>query len=217
MPLFFDTETTGLPIDYKAHVHDVNNWPRLVQLAWIAFDGSGKEVASRNHIITPISFEIPEAASDIHGITQEMAVMQGIPIQRALGEFWVAVQMSHILVGFNVNFDRKVTGAEFIRSGMEEVYEHMKTMDRYCTMFKSTNICKIPQVGRGGYKWPKLQELHKYLFDEEFDGAHDALADVRATARCYFEIVDNDLEAKSKIYKPTYEQALESVRRASNC
>jgi DNA polymerase III epsilon subunit-like protein len=194
MHLFFDTETTGLPKDYRAHVHDVDNWPRLVQLAWVAFDGAGEEMASRSHIITPISFKIPKEASDINGVTQERAVMEGIPIMRALGEFRVAVQMSHILVGHNINFDRKVTGAEFIRFGMEDTYEHMKTMERYCTMFKSTKICKIPQVGRGGYKWPKLQELHKHLFDEEFDGAHDALADVRATARCYFEIKDNNLD-----------------------
>jgi hypothetical protein len=28
-------------------------------------------------------------------------------------------------------------------------------------------------------------ELHKFLFEEEFDGAHDALNDIRATRRCY--------------------------------
>lgn len=33
MYLFFDTETTGLPKNWKAPVSDLNNWPRLVQLA----------------------------------------------------------------------------------------------------------------------------------------------------------------------------------------
>jgi hypothetical protein len=35
MYLFFDTETTGLPKSWKAPVTDVNNWPRLVQLAFL--------------------------------------------------------------------------------------------------------------------------------------------------------------------------------------
>jgi hypothetical protein len=37
MYLFFDTETTGLPKNYKAPVTDLNNWPRLVQLAWLFY------------------------------------------------------------------------------------------------------------------------------------------------------------------------------------
>lgn len=39
-----------------------------------------------------------------------------------------------------------------------------------------------------GFNGPILQELHNHLFNEDFDGAHDALADVKATARCFFEL-----------------------------
>lgn len=35
--LFIDTETTGLPKEYDAPYTDIDNWPRLVQLAWIVF------------------------------------------------------------------------------------------------------------------------------------------------------------------------------------
>lgn len=35
MYLFFDTETTGLPGSWSAQATDLENWPRLVQLAWI--------------------------------------------------------------------------------------------------------------------------------------------------------------------------------------
>jgi hypothetical protein len=41
MYLFFDTETTGLPKNWKAPVTDLNNWPRLVQLAFLLFDNNG--------------------------------------------------------------------------------------------------------------------------------------------------------------------------------
>lgn len=38
--------------------------------------------------------------------------------------------------------------------------------------------------------WPRLRELHKYLFRKEFSDAHDAMADVKAVARCFWEMRD---------------------------
>ena len=40
---FFDTETTGLPRDWNAPLRDLDNWPRLVQLAWLLCDEAGLE------------------------------------------------------------------------------------------------------------------------------------------------------------------------------
>ena len=45
----------------------------------------------------------------------------------------------------------------------------------------------INKWGKPG-KWPKLEELHIKLFGCNFEGAHDALDDVRATAKCFFEL-----------------------------
>ena len=47
MYLFFDTETTGLPKRWNAPVTDLENWPRLVQLAWIMYDDRGNMLESR--------------------------------------------------------------------------------------------------------------------------------------------------------------------------
>ena len=55
-----------------------------------------------------------------------------------------------------------------------------------CTMKSSTNYCKLP--GKKGFKSPRLAELHQILFGEGFDNAHNALADVEATARCFWEL-----------------------------
>ena len=41
MYLIFDTETTGLPLNWKAPLTDFNNWPRMVQLAWQIHDKTG--------------------------------------------------------------------------------------------------------------------------------------------------------------------------------
>ncbi len=42
---------------------------------------------------------------------------------------------------------------------------------------------------RKGYKSPKLEELYKFLFKEDIINAHNAAADVDATARCFFELL----------------------------
>jgi hypothetical protein len=41
MYLFIDTETTGLPKNYKAPLHDLSNWPRLIQIAWLLYNSTG--------------------------------------------------------------------------------------------------------------------------------------------------------------------------------
>ena len=53
-------------------------------------------------------------------------------------------------------------------------------------MKSSTNFCRIP--GNYGFKWPKLSDLHIKLFGKDFDEAHNALADIRATADCFWEL-----------------------------
>ena len=51
MYLFFDTETTGLPKNWQAPIHDTDNWPRMVQLAWVATDDNGEVLSGQNYII----------------------------------------------------------------------------------------------------------------------------------------------------------------------
>jgi DNA polymerase-3 subunit alpha len=74
MFLIFDTETTGLPKNYKAPVSDSDNWPRMVQLAWQLHDVDGKLITAKNFIVKPNGFDIPIGVSNIHGITTERAL-----------------------------------------------------------------------------------------------------------------------------------------------
>ena len=87
------------------------------------------------------------------------------------------------MIAHNMKFDEKILGAEFLRMGHPD---HIEIKPRECTMLSSTNFCGIP--GPYGNKWPKLQELHARLFNEGFDDAHNALADVRVCSKCYFEL-----------------------------
>lgn len=188
MYLFFDTETTGLPKNYNAPVKDVDNWPRLVQLAWILAGADGKTVEQFNCIVKPDGWVITEQASAIHGITQAMAEKDGIPVAEALKRFARLLYDKGVtLVAHNIDFDYKVVGAELERLGWPVGFGSTPMI---CTMKASTEFCRIPSMnGYKTFKWPKLQELHRKLFALEFKEAHNAAADIQATARCFFELV----------------------------
>ena len=48
MYLIFDTETTGVPHNKTAPLTDLDNWPRLVQIAWQLHDEKGKLLNQEN-------------------------------------------------------------------------------------------------------------------------------------------------------------------------
>jgi len=182
--LIFDTETTGLPVDWKAPISNLDNWPRLVQIAWFHCDNSGNILTDSNYTVKPQGFTIPEDAIEVHGISTEMATSEGIDLKTVLIEFSKAISQSNFLVAHNLNFDEKIVGAEFLRVN---VNNQLSMIPKICTMEMSINYCKLPG-NYGKYKWPSLSELHYKLFDEYFDEAHDAAVDVKACANCFFEL-----------------------------
>ncbi|MCK4822288.1 3'-5' exonuclease [bacterium] len=180
MYLFFDTETTGLPKDWNA---PADQFPRLVQLAWLTYTPNGHLLNSGDVIIKPEGFEIPEEASNIHGITNKMAINYGEDLKKLLHFFKTKLDDATHIIGHNLSYDRKIIRGELIRCGIE--YDSSEKV-KICTMHSATKYCKLE--GKRGYKWPKLQELHTKLFGKEFEGAHDAMADIRATAKCFWEL-----------------------------
>ena len=93
------------------------------------------------------------------------------------------VEKSKFIVAHNISFDEKIIEAEFLRKRVQSDFSQKRKL---CTMKSSTNYCKIS--GAYGYKWPKLSELHIKLFGVDFEGAHNALADIHATKKCFWEM-----------------------------
>ena len=181
---FFDTETTGLPRQWKAPVEDLDNWPRMIQLAWLLYDEDGNEIIRSNDIVKPEGFRIPKAASAIHGITTEKAMEEGVELGDVLRKFTYALDGADYLVAHNIEFDDKIVGAELLR---KEMHSDFFTHKRICTMKSSIRFCALP--GKySKYKNPSLTQLYTKLFDQGFDDAHDALADVVACAEAFFEL-----------------------------
>ena len=185
MYLVFDTETTGLPRDWNAPLSDLDNWPRVVQVAWQLHAADGSLVEACDFLVQPDGFNIPFGAEDIHGISTELARTEGLAAAEVMAKLRDALARAEFMVGHNLKFDLNALGAEFLRLGWDESWITKPVLD---TMTPQTAaLVGIP--GRGGFKPAKLGELHAKLFGQAFAEAHNATADVEATARCFWELV----------------------------
>lgn len=192
--LFIDTETTGLPLNNNLPYTDLKNWPYLVQVALIIEDDNYGILAKRNIILKPDGYTIPESATKIHGISNEIAVKNGEDRDKVISFLDLALYKSDIIIGHNVSFDLNVIKSEIIRiKGIENALFKKKKHIVIDTMKMGRNICKIPNLSFHTRlslpnKYPKLDELYYKLFNKHFNNQHDAMADVQATYDCYYEL-----------------------------
>lgn len=197
MFLIFDTETTGLPRNYNAPLSDSENWPRVVQIAWQLHDVTGKLISSNSIIVKPEGFTIPFNAAQVHGITTERALAEGSDLQQVMYEFVEAVKQTKYLCGHNIEFDLSIVGAEFHRLGMSNFFEGKPVIDTKSDPV--TEFCAIPGGKGGKFKWPKLEEVYRKLFNAGFEEAHNAAFDVEATAKAFFELLKRSILKVSEL------------------
>jgi DNA polymerase-3 subunit alpha len=196
MIFIFDTETTGLPIDKNAPISDLNNWPRMVQFSGQLHELDGNLVTHFDCLIIPEGYNIPFNAEKIHGISTMKATEKGIPLEEALEKINNLLAKATIIAGHNLEFDIKIIAAEFFRKQIENQIFQKKILD---TQLSSVQFCALPGGKGGSFKYPKLEELHQKLFNKGFDEAHNAIADVEATARCFFELVKHKIITDAEI------------------
>jgi DNA polymerase III epsilon subunit-like protein len=175
MYLFLDTETTGItPQD------------RVVSICCAFYDPQGRALSVIDTLIRPEGFEIPWGATAVHGITTQQALEEGRELAATLDAIddEILLRSPAVLVGHNVSFDIAMVGRECSRKRRPDRISGMRA---FCTMKGTANLCRLP--GKyGSYKWPKLDELHRFVFGKAIHGAHGARADVEACARCFFEL-----------------------------
>lgn len=184
--LFFDIETNGLAKVQYGSYQDLDNWPRLVQIAWILTDADGGIISQAAHLIQPDKWQIPVKEFWIkHGFSTKKSLLEGVPIYPVLEEFIEAKKEADILVSHNLSFDHGVVWSEILRAGLTP-----KTgMKKFCTMKNSVDLVKTRRSNGMGYGWPKLSELHEHLFGQPPSQSHDAMADVRCVYRCFFRML----------------------------
>ena len=61
-------------------------------------------------------------------------------------------------------------------------------------MLSTVNLCKIQFYKNSkNYKFPKLDELYSFLFNEKREKSHDALSDTNDMIKCYYELISKKI------------------------
>lgn len=187
--LVFDTETTGLVDSKKLPSHP--SQPHLVQLCCLLYD-EYDELRSQCALIVkpPEGVLIPKEATDVHGITTEMANDLGVPLSVAVAVYTNMRAQVDIQVAHNIEFDVIVMNAALHR--LQAKPRHPGPAKRFCTMRElatTVNLPPTPKMVAAGFKKnkpPNLSEAIMHCFGETLEGAHDALIDAAGAARLYF-------------------------------
>lgn len=175
--MVFDTETSGIPpksaqpCDFEKY-----NDARLIELAYIIYDNDVK-VLEKTMIVKP-DFEISN--SDIHGITKQFALDNGIPISDVMESFYRDVMPVDVLVGHNVSFDISIMLSESHRLGRSDVIDKINKCEMVCTLEKSRKY-----FGTTTNTGLTLSNVYMKLFGEAPGVVHRALDDVILCSKCY--------------------------------
>ena len=203
--IVFDTETTGLPLHRNSSIYKTNEWPHIIQLSYMVYNENTHEIIVNinDYISINDNIKITNESYEKHKITKEYLKENGIPIVEALTKFKKYMELCHVIVGHNVSFDKRMVLVESIR---HKIQLNMK--ETFCTMKNSIELCKIEAINENNemyYKYPKLEELHYYLFNTNVKNLHDASIDILVCMRCYFKIMfDYDILRKNRELRYIY-------------
>lgn len=196
MKLFFDTETTG--------IRRGGFIPRVVQIGALLTDDEGRTRAELNLILFPKGFDVPVDASNVHGMTTEICQQFGINREIGLHAFFELVDLADTIVAHNIEYDLDLLDIEIRAYNGDHTTKDLwqSALDKsqkFCTMLNSRDTLCLPLSAAQAsffadkgidqkYKNPRLQEAYQHFFQKDFEGAHDAMADVRACRDVFFEL-----------------------------
>lgn len=179
MDIIADTETTGLTRLSFANKLNYKQWPRMVQVAW-ALVKDGAITERHCLLVRPDDHRISRTATQIHGITHEEAMKNGVSVQHALSQINADFARSRAVIAHNIQFDLGIVLSEAFRAGIEINLPEK----RICTVHIGRQyLVKAKGLKHGGY--PKLSYLYESLFGFRFTGKHDAANDLNACFHVY--------------------------------
>lgn len=194
MYLIYDTETTGF---YNPKVEATSpQQARICSLAAVLLNEQLEEVEHMHTLIKPSGYwNMGSGAFAKHGISKERCEQEGENLLLVLANFFMLEEKAQHRMAYNIEFDDNMLGVEVSNACAPLMRKHVEPL---CIMEACTPICRLPyKNGRRNYgrefKWPKLEEAYNHFFNEPLTNAHDALADVRATARIFKHLVTEKL------------------------
>jgi DNA polymerase-3 subunit epsilon len=196
--LFFDFETTGLPVWKEPSGGD--NQPHIVEVYAELVDSETRETIEAFHALgKPNGWTIPQdVIDDVHGITNERALAEGIPEVEIAQKMIEMKKCAGLRVGHGVNFDDRIMRIALKRFLDDDSYpkgqqpsDIWKSGEKFCTMWKSRAIWGLPKIA-------KLGMLYEERYKEPLKGAHSAMVDVHGCKRLYFDLVSSESQAEKK-------------------
>ncbi|WP_050466335.1 3'-5' exonuclease [Herbaspirillum chlorophenolicum] len=195
--LFYDTETTGLPL-FREPSEDPRQ-PHIFQLAADLVDiDTRKTIASMSQLIKPTGWIIPPDVEALTGVSTERAAMFGQPVDDVLDMFFGMWSMAtNGRIAHNEQFDARLVRIAAMRHRNTEFADYWKAGEAFCTCTASTAIVNLPpspamvKAGRNNPKQPKLAEAYEFFTGQPLLNAHDAGADVAACRVIYFELIEH--------------------------
>lgn len=180
--LFLDTETTGLVTKST----DFMGQPGICQLGAVRLvnsfsdeNGNPSEWVEDGHIdclVNPEHVKWHDDAIKTHGITPDRVrdAPTFFEIGPMLAQFTVGCEVWY---GYNAKFDQDVVWYQLLKYGLERNFPWPPV----CVDVMQIAARKMEMQGKRGIKNPSLSEAYHHFFGKPFDGAHNALADIRAT------------------------------------
>ncbi len=194
--LFFDTETTGLPL-YDQPSDDPRQ-PHIVQLGALLVDlDSRRELSCIDVIVKPDDWTIPDDVAAIHGISTEHAMDAGIPESMAV-DMLLALWANRTRIGHNESFDARIIRIALKRfvdprnpDATTPMSDQWKAGVSECTQRVATPLLTTHRKAKGlKGKTCSLAEAHELLLGRPIEHAHSAIADARSCMDVYFAIKD---------------------------
>jgi DNA polymerase-3 subunit epsilon len=178
----FDLETTGVDVDTA----------RIVTACVAVIDGSGQRPPETMTWLVNPGTDIPEQATEIHGITTDHAHEYGRPASECVGEIALALfRANGPIVAFNACYDLTVLDREMRRHSIGvQLPDRLQVIDPF-VLDKH-----IDRYRKGSRKLADTCDLYGVRLDGAHDASHDAIAAARVAwriAQRYPEIAEMPL------------------------
>lgn len=195
--LAFDTETSGLPDWKKPLEHDAQ--PFVLEFGFIFAEDRRPLMKGSVYVNWfPFDVQIHPKAAEANGLTTTFLEQVGVTPRAVFNLIGQMLAKAETIVGHNLDFDvmmLRIMAAKLER--LEALDSVLQGKGRFCTQKQGTSVTRIPKrdgdhrsYNDSPWKYPKLTELHEFLFKQPFADAHTALADTEACWACYWGIQD---------------------------
>ncbi|MFD0750187.1 exonuclease domain-containing protein [Mucilaginibacter calamicampi] len=210
--LFIDTEASGLPGNWTLPYSTDDNWPHIVQIAWLIYDEHRNLVKEQNRYISADGVIITDAAIATHGITPDFLLSHGEPLDKVMEMLANdLVEFEPTIIGHFMQLDYYLMGAAFYRSG---VFNPLSKLPVFCTMVATTQLLRSPST-----RQLRLGDLYYMLFKADLQNQHNALHDAQATAESFFELRTRGEISEASIVQQNkdFELQREPKKKPSGC